>query len=311
MDPRRTLESAGGIITQRDPRRCIVRLRTPAGLLTPAQLEGLGRIARRAGLPAVHLTTRQTIELPDVDPETIGPLLAKLARNGTPLGAERNEVVNVVACPGTATCRLASIETYALAQELDRRFFGIELPVKMRIGISGCPNMCAGERLCEIGITGIRRPLRDDGRCTGCGTCANTCREDAIVMVNGCLSLDESRCVACGMCVDYCPFAVLADDGPQYRITIGGRRGRHPVLGVDLATVRTPEEAVAVVGAVLDRCYRRAYAGRHFADQLDLMDLDGLRADLAARGIRAVEPDCLALSSTRAAGSEGREPDLA
>ena len=41
MDPRRTLESAGGIITQRDPRRCIVRLRTPAGLLTPAQLEGL------------------------------------------------------------------------------------------------------------------------------------------------------------------------------------------------------------------------------------------------------------------------------
>ena len=308
MDPRKALESAGGIITQRDPRRCIVRLRAPAGLLTPAQLEGLGRIARRAGLSAVHLTTRQTIELPDVDPGTIGPLLAKLAKNGTPLGAERNEVVNVVACPGTATCRLANIETYALAQELDRRFFGVELPVKMRIGISACPNMCAGERLCEIGITGIRRPVRDDGRCTGCGTCTNTCREEAIMMVNGRLSLDEDRCMACGMCVDFCPFNVLTDNGPQYRITVGGRRGRHPALGEELLTVRTPAETVTVVGAVLDRCRRRAYADRHFADQLELMDLDGLRADFIAQFRQTSEGDPREFASPD--GDGGHEGDL-
>ncbi|MEN6342822.1 MAG: 4Fe-4S binding protein [Methanospirillum sp.] len=282
MDPRKALESAGGIITQRDPRRCIVRLRVPAGLLTPDQLTGLARAARKAGVPAVHLTMRQTLELPNVAPEALDYLLPVLEKNGTPLGAERNEVVNIVACPGTATCRLANIETYALAKELDRRFFGVALPVKMRIGISACPNMCAGERLCEIGITGIRRPDRNDAQCTGCGTCANTCREEAIAMINGCLRLDEKRCMACGMCIDYCPFDVIADTGPGYRITIGGRRGRHPVLGKELLTVRTPEEVVAVVGAVLDRCYRRAYAGRHFADQLELMDLDSLRADLAA-----------------------------
>jgi len=279
VNPRRNLDEAGGIITQRDPTRCIVRLRTPAGLLTPEQLEGLGRCAREAGLHSVHLTTRQTLELPDVDPASLGTLLAALSENGTPLGAERNEVVNVVACPGSATCRLANVETYPLAKELDRRFFGVELPVKVRIGISGCPNMCAGERLCEIGITGIRHPLRDAGRCTGCGTCANTCREGAIVMVNGRLSLDADSCVECGMCIDYCPFAVLTDDGPRYRITVGGRRGRHPSLGQELLTVKTPEEVVRVVGAILDRVYRRAYAGRHFADQLDLLALDDLRAE--------------------------------
>jgi dissimilatory sulfite reductase (desulfoviridin) alpha/beta subunit len=218
-----------------------------------------------------------------VDPDTLGSLIVKLAENGTPLGAERNEVVNIVACPGTSTCRLATIETYELAQELDRRFFGVAMPTKMRIGISGCPNMCAGERLSEIGITGIRRPIRNDARCTGCGTCANTCRENAIAMVNGALRLDEERCMACGMCIDPCPFDVLSDTGAEYRITVGGRRGRHPKLGQELITVRRPEEVVKVVGAVLDRCYRRAYADRPFSDQLDAMDLEGLRAELVAQ----------------------------
>lgn len=283
MDPQKVLESAGGVITHRNPARCTVRLRCPAGLLTPEQLVGLGRIARNAGIDAVHLTTRQTLELPGVDPNSLGPLLDALEGNKTPLGAERNEVVNVVACPGTASCRLAAIETVDLARELDRRFFGVELPVKMRIGISACPNMCAGESLCEIGITGIRRPLRDTARCTGCGTCANTCREGAIMMVNGSLSLDEARCVSCGMCIDRCPFAVLSDEGAAYRVTVGGRRGRHPAVGHELVTVRTPGQVVGVVGAVLDRCYRRAYMDRHFADQLDLMDLEQLRAELNLR----------------------------
>lgn len=144
------LESAGGVITHRDPSRCTVRLRCPAGLLTPEQLEGLGRIARDAGIESVHLTTRQTLELPGINPVSISPLLKALEENGTPLGAERNEVVNVVACPGTACCRLGAIETY---QEPGTR------PAGPSPGQPGAPPI--PPRPCE-GLVRELRPVREE-----------------------------------------------------------------------------------------------------------------------------------------------------
>ena len=120
MNPRKARDAAGGIITQRDPRRCIVRLRTPAGLLTPAQLEGLGRCAREAGLSTVHLTTRQAIELPDVDPASLEPLLAALAENGTPLGTVTPETLAEVLLLGdTWSCiQVQSLQGYCRTEVL-------------------------------------------------------------------------------------------------------------------------------------------------------------------------------------------------
>ena len=38
--------------------------------------------------------------------------------------------------------------------------FGKEMPVKMRIALSGCPNACTSPMLNEIGVIGRIRPLR-------------------------------------------------------------------------------------------------------------------------------------------------------
>ena len=38
------LFTRGGIITERDPDFCIVRLRMPAGMITPAQMREVGRL---------------------------------------------------------------------------------------------------------------------------------------------------------------------------------------------------------------------------------------------------------------------------
>jgi len=271
------LFTRGGIITERDPDFCIVRLRMPAGMITPAQITKLGEIAARHGVENIHLTTRQTMEFPHIDPSKLEPLLADLEENGTPLGAEREEVVNVTACLGTWHCKFGIIDSVGLAEEIDKKFFGKELPVKVRIAISSCPNGCESERLNEIGITGIQRPIRDPGLCTGCGTCTHYCREKAIEVENGVIVLHAGKCVECGFCIMPCSFHLISGAPPEYRITVGGHRGRHPVIGRHLITVKSPEEVIRVVDKIIYWIYRQASTGSMLPEQLDELDFNEFR----------------------------------
>jgi dissimilatory sulfite reductase (desulfoviridin) alpha/beta subunit len=276
------LYTKGGIITERDPDFCIVRLRIPAGMLSPVQMKEAGAIAERYGVEKIHLTTRQTMEFPHIDPSQLGGLLAELEANGTPLGAEREEVVNVTACMGTWHCKFGIIDSVALANEIDRKFFGKELPVKVRIAISSCPNGCESERLNEIGITGIRKPIRDPGLCTGCGTCTHYCREKAIWVENGVIILDKTKCMECGFCIMSCQFQILTGTEPEYRITVGGHRGRHPMIGRYLITVKTPEDVIRVVDKIINWIYRQASAGSLLPEQLDELEFDEFKKTIAA-----------------------------
>ena len=268
------LFTRGGIITERDPEFCIVRLRIPAGMLTPSRMKGLGEIAARHGIGNIHLTTRQTVEFPHVDPSQLEGLLSDLEANGTPLGAEREEVVNITACLGTRHCKFGIIDSVGLAEEIDKKFFGKELPVKVRIAISSCPNGCESERLNEIGITGIQRPIRDPGLCTGCGTCTHYCREKAIEVQDGIIVLHTTKCMECGFCIMPCPFHLISGAPPEYRITVGGHRGRHPKLGRHLIDVKSQEEVVRVVDKIIYWIYRQASTGLMLPEQLDELEFD-------------------------------------
>ena len=268
------LYTKGGIITERDPDFCIVRLRMPAGMITPAQMKEAGAIAERYGVEYIHLTTRQTMEFPHVDPSRLEGMLSELEANETPLGAEREEVVNVTACLGTWHCKFGIIDSVGLAREIDKHFFGKELPIKVRIAISSCPNGCESERLNEIGITGIQKPIRDPGLCTGCGTCTNYCREKAIEVVDGIIVLDKNKCMECGFCIMPCPFHLIRGADPQYRITVGGHRGRHPKIGRFLITVNTPEDVIRVVDKIIYWIYRQASSGSLLPEQLDELEFD-------------------------------------
>ena len=271
----------GGVITERDTDFCTVRVRIPAGNLTIEQLRGIATIARAHGPGFVHVTTRQTIEIPHVKPSELTRITRKLAKNGTPLGSERDEVVNVIACPGIERCKYANVDTIGLAKKIDERLFGRDMPVKMRISLSGCPNSCTSPMLNEIGIIGRIQPLRIPGQCTGCGTCAKYCRENAIVIKNGVSMLDPVKCIQCGICVQSCPFGLLKSKFRHYLILVGGRRGRHPRIGRQVMLVEDEEKVVTIVEKIVQWVYRRAWSGRLLSEQLDDLQFDEFRKEIA------------------------------
>ena len=271
----------GGVITERDPDLCTVRIRLPAGKISVDQLRGISRIAKKYGVGIVHCTTRQALEIPHIQPSFLGRIEKALAKNGTPVGSERDEIVNIIACPGTDRCKFANIDTISLAQKIDARLFGKEMPVKIRISASGCPNACTSPMLNEIGIIGRVRPVRTPGLCTGCGTCVQYCKENAIQIKNGVSVLDPKKCVQCGVCIRSCPFNTIQADHTHYLLLVGGRRGRHPHLGRDLIMLEKEDQVVSVVEKIVTWVYRRAWSGRLLSDQMDDLQFEQFKQDIA------------------------------
>jgi anaerobic sulfite reductase subunit C len=267
-------DSQSGIIVEDGEKAYTVRLRIPAGIVTPEQLRCIAEAAGKYSEDGIHLTTRQTVEIPHVPEENLQALGEVLAENGTPFGAEFQNVVNVTACPGNERCRLANIDTIPLALRIDQKYFGREMPVKTRIAISACPNSCVSERLCEVGVTGHLKPVRHPDRCTGCGACVEYCKEDALDVINGVIVLNDERCIRCGACVHTCPYGVITAEDPVYEITFGGRRGRHPKIGRRLVIVNSLEAAEAAVDEAMYRIYRQAVGTHLLADQLDEIGFD-------------------------------------
>ena len=270
----------GGVITERNPEYCAVRTRIPAGMISADQLRGIADIVERYGGDSVQLTVRQTIELPHMPPERLVEISRDLSANGTPLGAEKEEVKNIIACTGNQRCIFGNIDAVALAREIDQRLFGREMPVKLRIAVSGCPNACTSPMLNEIGIIGKIEPMRVAGMCTGCGTCVEYCKEGAIAIKKGISVLDSAKCIECGVCIRSCPYDLLKSSGPYYLITVGGNRGRHPKMGRELVAVRTGKAAADVVEKVVTWVYRKAWSGRLLSDQLDDLQFEAFKAEI-------------------------------
>lgn len=219
-----------GYIIQRDPQYFTVRLRVPAGELTSAQVDVLAELARKYGRGQIHLSARQGIQIPWVKYNKLGEITKVLTEIGTPPGSCGPRVRNISACVGLPQCPHANIDTHEVAKKIDEKFFGKDLPTKLKIGITGCPNSCAKPQVNDIGIMGVIKPKIIPEKCNGCGLCVDICKEAAIKIADGVAVIDFTKCVYCGECIRVCPLDADVAEREGYTIFVGGNVGRHPRL---------------------------------------------------------------------------------
>lgn len=122
----------------------------PLGDLTVPQLRGIAALMRAQGLARASTTQDQNLVLLDVPATAVTALRAGLGALG--LG-EPVPGDDVVACPGTSTCRLGITSSTLAGPRLRGRAEGL------RLRVSGCHNGCAQPETGDIGIYGEGRRL--------------------------------------------------------------------------------------------------------------------------------------------------------
>lgn len=125
--------------------------RLPAGLITPVMLRKLADIAEK--YEGVIKIAGNSIVILGLRPEHHALALSELGLDTQSLSAKA--VRSVVVCAGKPHCPRSLEDSTQLGLELDTKFYGTELPGKLRIGVSGCPNGCSEIFVKDIGLYGV------------------------------------------------------------------------------------------------------------------------------------------------------------
>ena len=136
----------------------------PLGDITPDQLRSLADIVREFTSGSVRTTVEQNFVLRWVSKADVPALYAALDAVGLSEPGASN-VLDIVACPGTDTCKLGISSSRGLAAELRDRLVAksVELDQAIQdlhIKISGCFNSCGQHHVADIGFYGVSRTLK-------------------------------------------------------------------------------------------------------------------------------------------------------
>ena len=135
----------------------VVYVKVPLGDIQSRQFPALARIARQYAGGRARTTTEQNLVFRWVPQGYLHNVWQELKEIG--LGeANVNGITDVVACPGTDSCKLGITSSMGLGEALKEAVteMAIEDPLvkSLHIKISGCPNGCARHHIANIGFHG-------------------------------------------------------------------------------------------------------------------------------------------------------------
>ena len=259
----------GGFMRQKQKGYFSLRLQVVGGDLTAENIRKVSEVAEKYGHGYVHLTSRQGVEIPFIRFEDIEEVKAELAKGGCKPGVCGPRVRTVTACQGNQVCPSGNIDTLKVAQELDERYFGRELPHKFKFGVTGCQNNCLKAEENDLGIKGALDVNWVEDKCIHCGVCEKACRTGAISEKDGKIVLDADKCNYCGRCVKSCPTDAWEGES-AYLVSFGGLFGNTINKGdAFLPLIKSEEQLYRVTDAAIQFFADHANAGERFKFTID------------------------------------------
>lgn len=271
----------GGFMRQKQKGKFSLRIGVVGGNLTAENLSTVAKVAEKYGKGYVHMTSRQGVEIPFIDFSQVEEVKAELEKGGVRPGVCGPRVRTVTACQGSEICPSGCIDSYGIAVELDKRYFGRELPHKFKFGVTGCQNNCLKSEENDVGIKGGLIVNLNQDKCIKCGVCEKACRENALSLdeTKG-VTFDASKCIYCGRCVKACPTNAWEGES-GYIVSFGGLFGNKIYKGEQLIPiVKDKETLFRVTDAAINWFEKNAKPSERFRFTLQRVGEESFRSEI-------------------------------
>jgi NAD(P)H-nitrite reductase large subunit len=154
-----------GAIIQRDGETYAIAPHIPGGIIEPENLRKIAEVAEKYGT-VLKITSAQRIAIVGIQERNIDQVWEELGmKPGAAIGLC---VRSIKICPGTTFCKRGQQDSVGIGLKLDDKYHGMELPFKLKMGVSGCMNSCAEPVIKDIGLMGTSKGFRlYAGGCSG------------------------------------------------------------------------------------------------------------------------------------------------
>lgn len=144
-----------GAIVQRDRETYTIAPHLPGGLVDPKTLRKIADVAEKYGAATLKMTSAQRIAIVGLKEEDLDNVWADLdIKPGAAIGLC---VRSVKFCPGTTFCKQGKQDAVSLGLKLDEKYHGMQMPSKLKMAVSGCPNSCSEPAIKDIGVMGTAK----------------------------------------------------------------------------------------------------------------------------------------------------------
>jgi nitrite reductase (NADH) large subunit len=123
------------------------------GVTTAAELRRIADVVDKYRIPTVKVTGGQRIDLLGVSKQDLPAVWADL---DMPSGfAYAKALRTVKTCVGSEWCRFGVQDSTRLGIDLEKAFWKMYAPHKVKMAVSGCPRNCAESGIKDVGVIGV------------------------------------------------------------------------------------------------------------------------------------------------------------